>query len=163
LSKANPDNSKGGHTWKPNIETCQGCHGSSLKDFHSVPASADYDGDGVVKTAYGEIGTLHPDTGLLGELSAALVAKGIIYNPHKFPYFFDEKGFPYRAFTPHTLAAAFNLAYSYRTRNAVYVHNTKYIVQILRDSLMALGVTQKGVRPTGDRKATDYRTIVVNP
>ncbi len=163
MSKASPDNSKGGHTWKPNIETCQGCHGSSLKDFHSVPASADYDGDGTVKTAFEEIGTLHPDTGLLGQLSTALAAKGIIYNPHKFPYFFNDKGFPYRAFTSHTLSAAFNLAYSYRTRNAVYVHNTKYVVQILQDSLRALGVTPKGVRPPGDRKATDYRTIVVNP
>jgi hypothetical protein len=134
-----------------------------LKDFHSIVASADYDGDGVVKTAYEEIGTLHPDTGLLGQLHGALAAKGIIYKPHKFPYFFNEKGFPYRAFTSHTLAAAFNLAYTYRTRNAVYVHNAKYVVQILQDSLRALGVTPKGVRPAGDRKATDYRTITVNP
>jgi hypothetical protein len=29
--------------------------------------------------------------------------------------------------------------------------------------LKALGVTPKGVRPLGDRNATDYRLIVINP
>ena len=163
MSKASADNNEGGHTWKPNLETCRTCHGSSLKNFFSVPASADYDGDGVAKTAYEEIGTINPNTGLLGQLNAALISKGIIYNPGRFPYFYTEGGALYSAFTSNTLAAAYNLAYAYRTRNAVYVHNTKYIVQILQDSLRALGVTPKGVRPQGDRPATDYRKTVVNP
>ena len=162
MSKASPDNTEGGHTWKPRIETCQTCHGSALKSFFSVPASADYDGDGVVKSAFEEIGTINPDTGLLGQVKAALATKGIMYNPHRWPYFYAVTGGPFKAFNSNMLAATFNLAYAYRARNAVYVHNTKYIVQILQDSLRALGTTPKGVRPLGDRKATDYRTIVIN-
>jgi hypothetical protein len=59
------------------------------------------------------------------------------------------------------LSAAFNLAYSYKAGNAVYVHNAKYNVQLLRDSVQALngGVVPPGVRPAGNRDATYYPNI----
>jgi len=61
MGEANADNTEGGHTWAPRVETCQSCHGSSVTSFFSVNAGADYDGDGQVKTAYEEIGTLSED------------------------------------------------------------------------------------------------------
>ena len=163
MDEASPNGLEGGHTWRPKIETCQTCHGSSISSFLSVPASADYDGDGLVKTAFEEIGTISPDTGLFGQVKAAMNAKGIVFDPDSYPYFFTSTGAQYRTWTSNTLAAAFNLAYAYKAGNAVYVHNPKYIVQILQDSLRALGVTPTGARPSGNRNATDYRTIVVNP
>ncbi len=156
------DNSAGGHTWKAQVETCQRCHGP-VEEFTDIRASADYDGDGITETVFQELGTIDPDTGLFGQLKAALQAMGIYYNPDSYPYFFTSTGGRFRNWTTHTLSAAFNLAYAYKAGNAVYAHNAKYIVQILQDSLRALGVTPTGVRPLGEREATDYRTIVVNP
>ena len=52
----------------------------------------------------------------------------------------------------------------YKAGNCVYIHNPFYAAQILQDSLKAIGAPVKPwVRPAGDRNATDYRTIVVNP
>lgn len=162
MDTANSENTAGGHTWKAQVKTCQRCHGP-IEDFTQIPASADYDGDGIVGTVYEELGTINPDTGLFGQLKAALEAKGIYYNPNVYPYFFTATGGQFRAWTTNTLSAAFNLAYAYKAGGAVYAHNAKYVVQILRDSLRALGVIPTGVRPTGERPATDYRTVVVNP
>lgn len=162
MGEASSNDFEGGHTWRPRIETCQTCH-SSATNFLSITASVDYDGDGKVKTVYEEIGTINPDTGLFGQMNSALKSKGIYFNPDSYPYFFTSTGAQFRAFTSNTLAASFNVAYAYKAKNAVYVHNPKYIVQILQDSLKALGATPTGVRPSGDRDATDYRTIVVNP
>jgi len=166
MSEANADNTEGGHTWLPRIETCQTCHGS-VTTFFSINAAADYDGDGQIRTAYEEIGTItgggSTGTGLFGQVITALNAKGIYYNPDTYPYFFTSTGGQFNAWTTHTLSAGFNLSYLYKAGNAVYVHNAKYTVQLLQDSLRALGVTPNGVRPPGNRNATDYRTIVINP
>ena len=52
----------------------------------------DYDGDGEVKSAFEEIGTLGDpvlgDSGLFGQLKAALHDAGIDYDPNTYPYFF---------------------------------------------------------------------------
>ena len=166
MAEANAENTEGGHTWKARVETCQQCHGPIAK-FEDIVALGDYDGDGKVGTTFEEIGTIVPDgssgTGLFGQLVAALRTKGIFYNPNSYPYFFTATGAQFRAFTSNTLAASFNLAWSYKSGNCVYWHNARYVVQILQDSLKALGVTPTGVRPSGNRNATDYRTIVVNP
>jgi hypothetical protein len=168
MSNAKPDNTEGGHTWKPNIETCHECHGP-ITDFKEINAFFDYDGDGVVKTVYEELGTITANTpqnggstgtGLFGAVVAALKAKGIYYNPDSNPYFFTATGSNFNQWTPNTLSAAFDLAYSYKAGNAVYVHNAKYNIQLLRDALQALnGAAPPGVRPAGDRNATYYPNI----
>jgi len=171
MGEASTDNLEGGHTWKPRVETCQQCHvksnGEAINNFSDIPASADYDGDGTPRTTFQEIGTVSADgstgTGLFGQLLAALNAKGIFYQPDSYPYFFNATGGQFKAFTSNTLAASFNLAWAWKAGNCTYYHNAFYIVQILQDSLKALGVTPTGVRPSTDRNATDYRKIVVNP
>ena len=183
----------GGHTWRPDIATCQLCHvdasgnpvqairrvlpdrGTGVPNtFINVPASADYDGDGVVKTAFEEIGTINDldfgDSGLFGQLKAALQGKGIFYDPDTYPYFFSDAALTktFSGFTSNTMAAAFNLSWAWKAGTCVYYHNAPYVVQILQDSLVALGVplgARKRPPPpaTDSRPATDYRTIVVNP
>jgi hypothetical protein len=171
MTEANADNTEGGHTWHARVETCQQCHGP-IADFEEIQASADYDGDGQVKTVYEEIGIITPraapdvgsdGTGLFGQLVAALEAQGIFYNADSYPYFFMADGGQYRLWTSNQLTAAFNLSWAYKAGSCVYFHNSKYVVQILLDSLTALGGAPTGVRPAGTRNATDYRTIVVNP
>jgi hypothetical protein len=169
MGEANANNTEGGHTWKPNIETCQKCHGP-INDFKEISALVDYNGNGVIETTYNELGTIAPrpapgvgstGTGLFGAVVAALETKGIFYNPDAYPYFYTAAGAQFRAFTPNTLSAAFNLAYSYKAGNAVYVHNAKYNIQLLRDALQTLngGVVPPGVRPAGNRDATYYPNI----
>ncbi len=76
---------------EPRLETCQECHGSFITDFKDIPAIGDYDGDGEVKSAFEEIGTLSDpvlgDSGLFGQLKAALHDAGIVYDPDTYPYF----------------------------------------------------------------------------
>jgi hypothetical protein len=176
MSTANAANTEGGHTWKPQVETCKQCHGeianfSDIRPFTPV----DYDGDGIFETVFDEIGTITPGappdgstgTGLFGQLVAALKAQGILYNPDVYPYFNSSiDPFPsFTAWTTNTLSAAFNLSWAYKSGACVYYHNSKYVVQILQDSLRALGAPPPATafRPVGPRPATDYRTIVVNP
>jgi hypothetical protein len=169
MGEANADNTEGGHTWKARIESCHECHGP-ITDFKQISALVDYDGDGVIETTFNELGEITPNTpqnggstgtGLFGLLVEALKAKGIFYNPDSHPYFFTATGGTFNQWTPNTLSAAFNLAYSYKAGNAVYVHNAKYNVQLLRDSVQALngGVVPPGVRPAGNRDATYYPNI----
>jgi hypothetical protein len=179
MSTANATNTEGGHTWKPQVETCKQCHVqvpeitkfSDIRPFTPV----DYDGDGFFGTVFEEIGTITPGappdgstgTGLFGQLVAALKAQGILYNPDVYPYFNSSTDpFPsFTAWTTNTLSAAFNLSWTYKSGACVYYHNSKYVVQILHDSLRALGAPPPAAafRPPGPRPATDYRTIVVNP
>jgi hypothetical protein len=175
----------GSHTWRPQIETCQKCHPGAQEIRRplprragdpatsiNIPASADYDGDGVVKTAFEEIGTINDpdfgDSGLLGQLKGALQAQGIFYDPDSYPYFFNAQGGTFNQFTSNSMAAAFNLTWIFKSGTCIPYHNAPYVVQILQDSLVALGVplgARKRPPPpvTGSRPATDYRTIVINP
>jgi hypothetical protein len=102
----------------------------------------------------------------MGQLRQALAAKGIFYNPNgPGTYFFTSEAFTtsFTNWTTNTLTAAFDLSFLYKAGVCRSLHNAFYSAQILQDSLKALGVTPTGVRPAGDRNATDYRTIVVNP
>ena len=166
MVEPNAENTEGGHTWRPRVETCQQCH-VNISDFTAIPASINYDGSSATTTTFEKIGTISPDgttgTGLFGQLVAVLQAKGVFYNPGSYPYFFTATGAQFKAFTPNTLAASFNLAWAFKAGTCVSYHNAFYVAQILQDSLTALGVTPAGVRPPGTRDATDYRTIVVNP
>jgi len=170
MGDASPDGLEGGHTWRPRIEVCQQCH-PGVKSFQDIKASADFDGDGTIESAFAEIGTVNDsvagtvDSGLFGQLNTALRAKGIFYDPNTYPYFFTSTGASYTAWTTNTLTAAFNLSFLYKSGNCAYIHNIFYSAQLLVDSLKALGVTSPGYknRPAGDRSANDYRTIVVNP
>ena len=173
MGEASPNGLEGGHTWRPRIETCQQCH-PGVQSFQDIKASADWNGNGIVESAFLEIGTPldavagTTDVGLMGQLRAALQAKGIYYNPNGGgTYFFTGPDFTtaFTAWTTNTLTAAFNLQFLYKSGNCAYVHNGFYAAELLLDSLKALGVTSPGYknRPAGDRSATDYRTIVVNP
>jgi hypothetical protein len=177
MSEANANNTEGDHTWKPRVETCRDCHtkldGTPIADFTDIPAALDYDGNGTAGTVFEEFGTITPrsapavgsdGTGLFGQVVATLETKGIRYNPDSYPYFFTATGGTFNAWTTNTLSAAFNLSWAYKSGTCVYYHNSRYVAQILQDSLQALQSTAPpGVRPVGTRSATDYRMIVINP
>ncbi len=129
---------------------CAACHSNviSFQDYRDVTVEGiDYDGDSTVEGLYHEI------QGTQAELLTALQAytdmelgKPIGW-ADQFPYFFidtdedgeiseDEAAFPnqYDAWTPRLLRTAFNFQFSAKDP-AGYVHNGKYVLQLLNDAI----------------------------
>ncbi len=145
---------------------CKTCHQTEDTAAIRMPTSPDdYDGDGDVKEGIqGEIDTLQ--TQLLAAIQAYAkdVAKTpIVYDAHAYPYWFadtnangkadpDEANYgnSYKAWTPRLLQAAYNYQYVLKDPGA-FVHNAKYVMQVMIDSIEDLGtkvkVDFKGKRP----------------
>ncbi len=141
------------HKLEPKFETCVACH-KDVTEPEAIRAAndtTDYDGDGnITEGIAGEIETLRE--ALYAQIQAVAKANGtpIVYNAAAYPYFFvdkDEDGKPdigekgpivYNAFSPQLLKAAYNYQYAMKDPGG-YVHNPKYIIQILIDSIADLG------------------------
>jgi len=128
------------HALDPKLETCAGCHAGAEFDAIRSPGDAtDYDGDGdAAEGTHGEIETLAG--ALYAEIQKYAEGTGnpITYNPAAYPYFFGADGKSYAAWTPRLLKAAFNYQYSQKDPG-VFVHNPKYVMQFLIDSIEDLG------------------------
>lgn len=136
-------------------QPCAACHADvvSAEDFRSVRTqSVDYDGDGDLTTGIAvEIETLR--SMLLEAIQdyARTVAGTPIVYADRFPYFFididgsgeaepDElqAGNRYNAWTPRLVRAAYNFQFAKKDPGA-YVHNPRYVLQLLHDSIVDLG------------------------
>lgn len=132
---------------------CRACH--QVEDVTQIrleDPKVDYDGDGDVNEGIkGEIDTL---TEVLYQAIRAygkeVAGTPIAYSPTAYPYFFvdtnedgvaspDEAIFPnrYVSWTPRLLQAAYNYQYAKKDPGG-YVHNGKYILQVLYDSIVDL-------------------------
>lgn len=129
------------HTLEIRLEECQACHAdvASVEDFKMVRmagSEADYDGDGNVKE-----GVMEEIAGLQEALYGAIQAYGaevsgsaIVYDTSAYPYFFDDAGESYAAWTPRLLKAGYNYQVSNKDPGE-FAHNGKYIIQLLYDSI----------------------------
>ncbi len=127
------------HALEAKVESCETCHDTTNPTAVRGAATADYDGDGdVAEGVKGEVDTLAE--ALFAQLQVYAAANGgaIEYKPGAYPYFFGADGKAYATWTPRLLRGAFNYQYSQKDGGA-YVHNSKYIVQILIDSIEDLG------------------------
>jgi len=126
------------HALEPKVETCQTCHDTT--DPTTIRRSdVDYDGDGDVNEGIkGEIDTL--GEALYAEMQKYAEAHGgpIEYNTVAYPYFFGADGKAYAAWTPNLVRAAFNYQYIHKDPGN-YVHNPKFVIQFLIDSIESLG------------------------
>lgn len=126
------------HALEPKVEACATCHGTS--DPTTVRESpVDYDGDGnLAEGIKGEVDTLAD--ALFAQIQTYAEANGgaIAYDPHVYPYFSGADGKSYAAWTPRLLKAAFNYQYIQKDPGA-YVHNPKFVMQFLIDSIEDLG------------------------
>ena len=135
------------HKLEPKVEACETCHGTT--DPTTIRRSElDYDGDGdVTEGIHGEIETL--GEALFAAMQAYAEAHGgaITYDSHAYPYFFDANGEGYAAWTPRLVRAAFNYQYIQKDPGA-YVHNPRFVMQFLIDSIEDLGGDVSGyIRP----------------
>ncbi len=130
---------------------CAACHSNvtEFKDYRDITVSGvDYDTDGKVEGVFHEIeGLRNMLMQSMQDYTEAKLGVGIGY-ADDFPYLFndtnkdrtlteDEAVFAntYEAFTPRLLRAAFNYQFSLK-EPAGYVHNGKYVLQLLYDSIM---------------------------
>ena len=135
---------------------CAACHSNvtGYPDYRDVSVEkVDYDGDGSALGIYYEI------RGLREVLHDAIHAytSQVIGQPaawaDRFPYFFvdadgdgaidgEEASFAnrYRAFTPRLLRAAFNYQFAAKDPGG-YVHNGRYVLQLLYDAIEDLSET----------------------
>lgn len=126
------------HALEPKVEACATCHDTT--DPTTIRMSdVDYDGDGDVKEGIkGEVDTLAE--ALYAEMQKYGEAHGgaIEYDTVAYPYFFDADGKAYAAWTPNLVKAAFNYQYVQKDPGA-YVHNPRFVIQFLIDSIENLG------------------------
>jgi hypothetical protein len=125
------------HTLELQAEACAECHGDGdFKDIRMISSASDYDGDGDV-----EEGIYYEIEGLQEMLYEAIQAYGeevsgtpIIYDAASHPYFFDDAGEGYAAWTGRLAKAAYNYQTSKKDPGA-FAHGGKYIIQLLYDSI----------------------------
>jgi hypothetical protein len=150
---------------KPNPEDCVYCHGQDVSQpnpgsdpakfkFSGIrPATTpDYDGDGNKKESIeNEIKGL--EEALYAEIQKFAAERGlpIIYDSHAYPYFFNDKNgngsidpgeniYPnlYMFQWAKLLKAAYNYQVSKKEPHG-FIHNSRYIAQLLVDSIEHLG------------------------
>ena len=147
------------HMLEVRVQVCSGCHPGAdaeegLLDIRGPVHTEDYDGDGDATEGIGrEIESMHE--ALYEAIQAyALETEGvdaIIYSPTAYPYFFidpneDGEADPdeltsenrYATWTPNLLGAAYNYTWVAKDPGS-FAHNATYILQILYDSLEAMG------------------------
>jgi len=126
------------HALEPKVESCATCHDTT--DPTTIRMSdVDYDGDGdVTEGIKGEVDTLAE--ALYAEMQKYGEAHGgaIEYKSVAYPYFFGADDKAYAAWTPNLVKAAFNYQYVQKDPGN-YVHNPKFVIQFLIDSIEILG------------------------
>lgn len=176
------------HGLQLDVVTCATCHTgvetvADLKTIRMPGSFVDYDGDGSIATGiYTEIANLR---GILFGLIQAY-ARDVVGRPIGWadgnPYFFfdtdgdgvisrEEQQRPnaYNTFTPRLLAAAYNYQVTKKDPGA-YVHNAKYTIQLIYDSIedLAAGLGSHAaaalVRPGDDAAlaATPVGEVLAN-
>jgi hypothetical protein len=137
------------HALTVKAEDCKVCHTNvtSEADLTNIRMSTtDYDGDGnVTEGIAGEIDTIREAVyAAMQSYSTKTAGVGIQYDPQTYPYFLTDAGESYATWTPRLLRAAYN--YQYVTKDpGAFAHNSKYIIQILYDTLQDLGGDVNGM------------------
>jgi len=148
------------HSTALSIDKCATCHEGSFNsptDLHSIRDASsrglDYDGDGNTEEGmYGEIETLNQKLySAIESYSQQIIDQAIGYREDAFPFFFidtnkdgiiqDGEAVSENQMTPWTprlLRAAYNYQWVMKDPGA-YIHNPRYIIQILYDTLKSLG------------------------
>ncbi len=151
------------HNGTPKEELCKQCHGeTAVDDIRGMSSTADYNGDGNVTQGIRDEYRSLRDV-LYAEIqkyAKTTIGKPIIYDTNTYPYWFNdtnangklddgENAFTnaYSTWTPRLLKAAYNFNFLRKNPGAA-VHNGKYVIQIIIDSIEDLGGDiSKYVRP----------------
>jgi len=147
------------HELEVKTDSCFTCH-AGAEDVQDIRMSdVDYDGDGdVAEGIYGEIATLKEVLyDAMQAYASGTGGTGLIYDSHSYPYFFTDTdgdgvsagpsevnyGNKYATFTPNLLKATYNYQLASKDPGG-FTHNGVYIVQLLIDSIQAVGGSTAG-------------------
>ncbi|MEZ4540911.1 MAG: cytochrome c3 family protein [Chloroflexota bacterium] len=134
------------------IEDCGECHegADSLEGLRTIRMTdVDYDGDGdATEGVFFEIDTMREALyAAIQTYATDVTGTAIIYDAHAYPYWFadtdgngrinDEEG-GFASWTPNLLRAAYNYQDSQKDPGG-FAHNSSYVLQILYDSIQAVG------------------------
>lgn len=125
----------GSHTWEVELDDCSDCHGDvGFKEDFGGSAGANYT---TIQDMLDDLYTA------IQAYATGTIGTGIFYDDHAYPYFFKEGGAAeflnrYDVFDDDLLAAAYNYQFG-KKEPCGYIHNADYIMQILYDSIDALG------------------------
>ena len=150
------------HALTVKAQACGACHTGvkTLEDLQKIRMSTvDYDGDGdTTEGLAGEVGTMRQALyAVILDYAKTKVGTAIVYSPVAYPYWFTDtngngqadpeeikRENAYNQWTPRLLQAAYN--YQYATKDpGQFAHNGKYILQVLYDSLEAMGADVSGM------------------
>jgi hypothetical protein len=132
------------HTLELKVEECAACHAgvASLEDVRAIRFTGslnDYDGDGNLEEPIRD-----EIAGLQELLYASMQAYAeevagtpLVYDAASYPYFFDEAGEEFSAWTGRLVRATYNYQVSLKDPGA-FTHGGKYIIQLLYDSIADL-------------------------
>ncbi len=138
------------HSTFRNPDQCSPCHLNVVThvDLRDIRESdVDYDGDGDVdKPIRLEVASFHDALfAAMQDYAVDVIGEPIAYDRQRSPHFFlasnedeDTTGGPYDSWTPRLVRAAYNYHYVNADPGA-YVHNARYALQLLFDSIEDLG------------------------
>lgn len=143
------------HQLQPKLEECRTCHGTAtMEDLEQIRLTfVDFDGDGETNTGLAvEIRNMQDALfAALQTYAAEVSGSPIAFDPDSSPYWFidkNENGIAdpgesssansYRSWTPRLLRAAYNYAWTVNDPGS-FVHNGRYTLQVLYDSLVDIG------------------------
>lgn len=167
------------HTTKPRFDGCSTCHSgvmsaTDVRDIRMIASkNVDYDGDGDTS-----VGIYYEIEGLKEKLYRGIQRYGsevlqqtICYSPDAYPYWFrsatgataectdEEASFDnaYEQWSPRLVRAAYNYQMARKDPGA-YVHNGRYIIKLLHDSITDLNgvITQTVDMSAADRDAPGH-------
>jgi hypothetical protein len=151
------------HQLEVKAAECGDCHDGveTAEDLETIrETGTDFDGDGDTDEGLAmEIDTMREVLydAMLEYAAGTTGAENIVYDSHSYPYFFldtnangepdpDEAAYPnrYNTWTPTLLRAAFNYQYAAKDPGA-FAHNGLYVIQVLYDSIEAVGGDVSGM------------------
>lgn len=146
------------HSLQIVIQDCAECHAGAdtLAGLRNIRMTdTDYDGDGdITEGVDGEIDTLRQLLyGAMQRYSVDVVGTPILYDEHTYPYWFadengngklDEGEGGFSTWTPNLLRAAYNYQGALKDPGN-FAHNSTYTMQILYDSIQAVGGDVSGL------------------
>jgi catechol 2,3-dioxygenase-like lactoylglutathione lyase family enzyme len=158
------------HTLEVQVTTCVTCHENveSVEDVADVrmPGSAiDYDGDGDLEEGIkGEIETLQEILyAAIQQYAADVMGAPLVYDEARYPYFFgdanangaiDEGEEAYAAWSARLVQATYNFQVTKKDPGG-YVHNAKYHIELLVDSINVLNTELGGTIDTAQLNRDD--------
>jgi hypothetical protein len=132
------------HTLQIRFEECTQCHQDltgpeDLVNIRMPGSLVDYDGDGDLEEGImGEIQGLQEMLyGAMQAYSSEVAGSQVTYDAASYPYFFDDAGESFAAWTPRLAKAAYNYQVSQKDPGE-FAHGGKYIIQLLYDSIESL-------------------------